>query len=65
METQTINADTKFITRDIAQQVGKHRETICLVQMTEAKQRGSPGEKGVGVSPSEEVSSKKAVTSSI
>ena len=38
METKTVNADTKFITRDITQQVGKHTKIICLVQMIEGRE---------------------------
>ena len=58
------NCKCRYKVYYIAQQVGEHTETVYLVQMIEARQRGSPGEKGVGVSPSEEVSSKKAVMSS-
>lgn len=38
METKTVNADTKFITRGITQQVGKHTKIICLVQMIEGRE---------------------------
>ena len=45
-EARSINASTKFISRDRAQQqVGEHTEKVCLVK-TEARRRGTPGEKG-------------------
>ena len=48
-ETKTVNAGTKFITTDIAQQVGKHREKWFV--KTEARQRGTPREKRCGCPP--------------
>ena len=45
---ETVNAGTKFIIRDIAQQqVGARRETVRLVEI-EARQRFPTGEKGCG-----------------
>ena len=32
METETINADTKFITRDSTTNTRAHREMVCLVK---------------------------------
>ena len=56
----------KFIVTDIAQQqVGERiRETVCSAEI-EARQRGTPGEKGCGRPPSEEKHSKAVVTSFI
>ena len=60
-EADTVNAGTKFITRDTAQeQVGKHREMVCLIK-TEERQRCRPKEKGCGRPLSEEEHSKEAV----
>ena len=45
-KAKSVNDNTKFISRDIAQQqVGEHTEKVCLVK-TEARQRCTPGEKG-------------------
>ena len=51
MVAETVNAGTKFIVRDIAQQqVGEHREIVYLVE-TEARQRLTPREKRCGCPP--------------
>ena len=64
-EAETVNTGTKFIIRDLAQQVGERiRETVCSAEI-EARQRGTPGEKGCGRPPSEEKHSKAVVTSFI
>ena len=64
-EAKTVKTGTKFIIRDIAQQVGEHTETqfICLRQK---QGRDTLLErKGVGVPPNEEERSKEAVKSLI
>ena len=51
MVAETVNAGTKFIVRDIAQQqVGEHREIVYLVEI-EARQRLTPREKRCGCPP--------------
>ena len=50
MVAETVNAGTKFIAREIAQQVGEHREIVYLVEI-EARQRLTPREKRCGCPP--------------
>ena len=51
MVAETVNAGTKFIVRDIAQQqVGEHREIVYLVEI-EARQRLTTQREKVWVSP--------------
>ena len=64
MQAETVNADTKFITRDSTTDRRVHREMICLVK-TEARQRDTPGEKVCGHLLSEEECSKDVVKSFI
>ena len=48
-EVETINAGTKFLIRDTADQ-GESSERNCLVE-TEARQRSTPEEKGYAHPP--------------
>ena len=62
-ETETINVGTQFIVRDVAQQVGQHKEKWFV--KTEARQRRTPGDKGCGLTPSGAEHRKEPVTSFI
>ena len=64
-EATTANAGIKFIIRDIAQQVGEHKEKK-FVQMRQKQDRDAQLErKGVGFPPSQEECSKEAFKSFI
>ena len=54
-EAETVNAGTKFIIRDTAQQVGEHTEKLFK---TEQGRDTHLERKGVGILPSEEDCSK-------
>ena len=64
-EAKTVKTGTKFIVRDIAQQVGEHRETL-FVYLRQKQGRDTHLErKGVGVLPNEEERNNEAVKSFI
>lgn len=66
MEAKTLNASTKFIIRDTAEQEVEEDAEKLLVELRQKQGRDEHSErKGVGVPPSEEELRKEAVKSAL
>ena len=60
-EEESVNTSTKFIMKDITQQVEQHTEKVCFIEREAGQRCTPPGEKGCGSPASEEEPRKERV----